>query len=360
MYLEWLQIGHVRILDQVRIEPGPRLNIFAGPNACGKTAFLESIHLLARARSFRTPRIQEVVRKGEETLQISARAGYRGSDQRVITGIEKGRGQVAIRYAGTPVRTVSEQARNLPLVLATPDSHILVTGTPKQRRHWLDWAMFHVEPTYLEHWRDYVRALRHRNSLLKEGVRDSGLFQIWEKTMARAGEAMAQARKGFIQELGLQLNEVAASRFPYEISVDITRGWPADTGLEECLARSRAGDRAAGFTRYGPHRADILFGCNGESLAARFSRGQIKLFVCLLMLAEGAVVEKLSDEPPVFLLDDYAAELDARASEYLLNRVMERGWQAFVTTTEFREPDRFPGQKRVFHVEHGEIAKVVE
>jgi DNA replication and repair protein RecF len=360
MHLEWLQIGHVRILNQVRIDPGPRLNIFAGPNAGGKTAFLESIHLLARARSFRTPRIQEVVREGETTLQVTARAGYRASDQRITTGIEKGRGQVAIRYAGAPVRTVSEQARNLPLVLATPDSHVLVTGTPKQRRHWLDWAMFHVEPSYLEHWRDFVRALRHRNSLLKESVRDSGLLQSWEIPMANAGEAMAQARQRFLQELGVALNEVTASRFPHEISVEVAAGWPAESRLEECLARGRAGDRAAGYSRYGPHRADILFCCDGENLAARFSRGQIKLFVCLLMLAEGAVVEKLTGESPVFLLDDYAAELDARGSEYLLDKVMEKGWQAFVTTTEFRELGRFPGLSRVFHVEHGEIAKVVE
>jgi DNA replication and repair protein RecF len=217
-----------------------------------------------------------------------------------------------------------------------------------------------VEPSYLEHWRDYVRALRHRNSLLKEGVHDRGLLQSWEWPMASAGEAMAQARQGFVQELGGVLNELTAPCFPHELSVDIIAGWPEDTGLEECLARARAGDGAAGFSRYGPHRADILFSCDGEALAARFSRGQTKLFVCLLMLAEGAAVEKLTGEAPVFLLDDYAAELDVQASGYLLDQVMERGWQTFVTTTEFRELGRFPGLTRLFHVEHGEIAKVIE
>ena len=164
----------------------------------------------------------------------------------------------------------------------------------------------------------------------------------------------------FVEELGGVLREVTAPRFPHIPSVGMATGWPTDAGLEECLAKARAGDRAAGFSRYGPHRADLLFYSGGETVAAHFSRGQIKLFVCLLMLAEGAVLEKLSGEPPVFLLDDYAAELDAQASTYLLDKLMDRGWQTFVTSTEFREHGRFRGLSRLFHVEHGEIAKVVE
>lgn len=360
MLLEWLQIAQVRILEQIRLEPGARLNLFVGPNAGGKTAFLEAIHLLARARSFRTPRIQEVVRNGLETLQVSARACYQGAQPAVTTGIEKGRGLVTIRYGGAPVRTVSEQARRLPVVLATPDSHELVTASPKQRRHWLDWAMFHVEPDYLGHWRDYVRALRHRNSLLKDGARDPGLYLGWERTLARSGTAIQQARQRFVDELGQALATLSTPVFNDAITLRLDPGWPTEVDLEQRLAQGREADRAAGFTRPGPHRADIHYLCNGQAPAARFSRGQIKLLVCLIMVAQGLVMEHLTGEAPVYLLDDYAAELDQNAGAYLLQTLLDRGWQAYITATEFREQAQFPQHCRVFHVEHGRILKVVE
>jgi len=360
MYLEWLQIGHVRNLENIRFEPGPGLNVFTGRNAAGKTAFLESIYLLARARSFRTPRIQEVVSRGHEFLQVSARAGYRASAFRVNTGIEKGRGRVLIRYNGSPVRTVSTQARSLPLVLVTPDSHELVSGGPKQRRHWLDWAMFHVEPSYLEDWREYMKALRHRNRLLKEGRRDAELYRGWEQAMARAGEAVQRARQGFLDDLQARLAPATAACFPGEVAVSLEGGWPAGSALQEWLAQERAADQAAGFSRGGPHRADVRFSSDGIPLAAQFSRGQIKLFVCLLMMAEAQLLEGLTGEPPVFLLDDYAAELDAQAGAGLLHDLASRGWQTFITATTLATTGDLPGPLRRFHVEHGTIAKVVE
>lgn len=360
MHLEWLQIGQVRNLEQVRVDACTGLNVFTGRNAGGKTAFLESIYLLSRARSFRTPRIQEVVRKGAPALQVTARAAYSGTAGPVVTGIEKGRGQGTIRFNGTPVRTVSEQARNLPLVAVTPDSHVLVTGSPKQRRHWLDWAMFHVEPDYLDHWREYMKALRHRNHLLKEGVRDAGLYRGWEKTLARYGEVVTTARRAFLAELTELVEASATQCLGPGVSVVMAEGWPKEWDFQECLDRSRGGDRAAGFSRFGPHRADIAFTWDGEALSARFSRGQIKLFVCLLIMAEAAVLEKFTGEPPLFLLDDYSAELDEETGALLLDRVVERGWQSFITTTVFREQNRLADRARVFHVEHGEIVKVVE
>lgn len=360
MYLEWLQIGHVRNLENVRLEPGPGLNVFTGRNAAGKTAFLEAIYLLSRARSFRTPRIREVVTRGHELLQVSARAGYRAADFHVNTGIEKGRGRVLIRYNGSPVKTVSTQARSLPLVLTTPDSHELVSGGPKQRRHWLDWAMFHVEPAYLEHWREYMKALRHRNSLLKQGRRDAEQYRGWEQAMATAGAAVTRGRQGFLEALQARLAPAAAACFAGKISVSLDAGWPAGDALQDWLAAERAADLAAGFSRGGPHRAEIRFSSDGDPLAAGFSRGQIKLFVCLLMIAEAQVLEGLTGEPPVFLLDDYAAELDEQAGAGLLQDLASRGWQVFVTATALAETGALPGPLTRFHVEHGTITKVIE
>ncbi|MEX2525559.1 MAG: DNA replication/repair protein RecF [Gammaproteobacteria bacterium] len=362
MYLEWLQTGNVRNLQQIRIDPGPGLNIFTGRNASGKTAILESLYLLGRARSFRTPRIQEVISREQETLHVSAGVMYSSSGLRVTTGLEKGRGQVTIRYNGSPVRTVSEQARYLPLVLVTPDSHYLVTGTPKQRRHWLDWAMFHVEPSYLEAWRDYFRALRHRNSLLKSGVRDPGAYRGWEASMGKAAAELARLRSEFIEELESALDEAPATFLEGpDVAVQHKSGWAAPLNeFTDFLAEARNQDREAGFTRYGPHRADLAFSVENIPISSLFSRGQIKMFVCRLIMAEARVLARMVGETPLFLQDDYTAELDNEACERLLSGLSDQGWQCFVNATEARQESILNGNIRRFHVEHGRVTKVVE
>ncbi len=361
MRLEWLRISHVRNLGQTRIEPGPGLNIFTGRNASGKTAILEAIYLLARARSFRTPRIREVVSHTQPLLQVSAGVAYGGSRQRATTGIEKGRGQILLRYNGNPVKTVSEQARHLPLVLVTPDSHRLLTGTPKQRRHWLDWAMFHVEPDYLKLWRDYFRALRNRNSLLKTGVRSASHYLGWEKTLAETGGRLNRMREGFVRALSDELEKPpAATLGGPPVTLSIEPGWPAQTDLAEILADGREGDILAGYSRFGPHRADLTFVGEGGPVSKLFSRGQIKLFVCRLIMAQARVLQHLTGESPLFLLDDYIAELDSVASEALLDGLAEQGWQCFLNATDFREQGRIRADIQRFHVEHGQVIKMVK
>lgn len=360
MYLEWLRIQHVRNLGQASIDPGPVLNVFTGCNASGKTAILESLYLLARARSFRTPRIQEVIGRGNPSLLVSAGLVFHASGIRVTTGIEKGHGQVSIRYNGSPVRTVSEQARQLPLVLITPDSHRLLTGTPKQRRHWLDWAMFHVEPTYLGQWRDYFRALRHRNSLLKAASQDAGAYRGWERSMAASGERLTALRQDFIRDLAQALSEdPAADLEGPDVNLELEPGWTG-ADLVEFLSDTRGRDREAGYTRHGPHRADVAFRSEGRAAAGLLSRGQIKLYVCRLGMAEACVLERRLGEPPLFLLDDYRAELDSAATERLLHGLQQQAWQCFLNATEFPEYGGLSGDIRRFHVEHGEPGKVVE
>jgi len=119
-------------------------------------------------------------------------------------------------------------------------------------------------------------------------------------------------------------------------------------------------DRAAGFTRYGPHRADLVFLSDGVPVSGRFSRGQVKLFVCRLIMAEALVLERLGGEPPLYLQDDYTAELDNEACDRLLFALSKTGWQCYLNTTEREKRGFLSDDVEWFHVEHGQVAKVVE
>ena len=360
MHLDWLQINKVRNLSDIKLEVRPRLNLFTGKNASGKTAILESIYLLARAKSFRTPRIQEVVTEGGESLQISAGV-TRAQAGKATVGVEKGRGRILLRNNGTTVKTVSEQARKFPIVLINPDTHLLVTGTPKMRRHWLDWAMFHVEQNYLENWRSYIKALRHRNALLKAGERKAETFYGWEQTMATTAAKLSEMRWGFTQKLQEIVNLLLNKEFNGGFDIKLYAGTgKEESNFREYLEKERVNDQLHGFTRYGPHRADLEFSYLGEKVAARFSRGQIKLFVSMLVLAEARVIAENTGENPVVLIDDYATELDNNASEYLLTSLYESLFQVFAATINQKEKQPAFHETARFHVEHGKVQKVVK
>jgi len=354
MKMEWMQIQQVRNLGDLQLLPGPAINLITGPNASGKTSILEAIFLLARARSFRTPRIQDVIQHQKKSLLVSARI-MGDKNEKIFTGIEKEYGKTTIRYQGDKIKVTSEQARNIPLVIVTQDSHNLVTAGAKTRRHWLDWAMFHVEPNYLEKWKHYMKALRQRNALLKNQERRRDLYRGWEEAMVESGSYLTAARESFITQMSDRLLQITANMFPESVAMRLTRGWPEMKSYGETLEDSWHSDMRSSYTRAGPHQADIKITNKNKEIASFYSRGQIKLFVCFMMMAQSRVFIERTGIKPLVLVDDVTAELDSFASERLLNFLMDEGVQAVLTTT---ETVKLPGSApncQVFHVEQGRI-----
>ena len=358
MQFDLLKVSYVRNLTNINIEPSAYINIIVGPNASGKTALLEAIHLLARARSFRTPHIKDVIQHNQDTLRVIANISNT-KKRGVSTGIEKSYGNTVIRHNGESLKTVSEQVKNIPLIVITPDSHLLVTGSPRERRHWLDWAMFHVEPSYIDVWRNYQKALRNRNLLLKSSGNNQQITG-WERSMWKAALVLDEYRRKFVEELQAQLSAVVKEIFPVRPRLRFNNGGSSDILFEEYLFKDREKDRQLGYTKCGPHKADIRFLAGDLLLAQVYSRGQIKKFVTALLLAQAKTSELIIGEKPVFLIDDYAAELDGRARLELLTSLKTYGGQVFLTSTENDEALTNLGEASLFHVEHGNINKVVK
>lgn len=359
MHIEWLQVQNVRNLTDVIIEPSAGINIFEGPNASGKTAILEAIHFLSRARSFRTPRANEVIQHEKETLLVTAKIQHPRLG-RVKTGVERRQSRTSILYNGESVKKLSQQASNIPLILIAPDTHRLITGTPKNRRHWLDWALFHVEPTYLKAWYDYHRSLRHRNSLLKKGVSRGEQLSGWEYLMVEAANKINLLRGDFIKQLQQIVRDYTREIFPSQPSLTLLSGWPKEQSLSVCLESGRESDKQIGYTRHGVHRADIEFLDNSYSLASTYSQGQIKLFVAILLVAQARLFEERTGEKPFFLIDDFAAELDAQSRTAFISLLIKQESQVFLTTTEANSAIVSAESSIMFHVEHGTLTKVIK
>ena len=358
MRFDTLNVNYVRNIDNIQIQPSAGLNLIIGPNASGKTALLEAMHLLSRARSFRTPRIKEVIQREQKVLQVSAKISKLGKGL-VSTGIEKGHGSTAIKYRGEQLKTVSEQANNIPLITFTPDSHVLVTGGPKERRHWLDWALFHVEPKYIGTWRDYQKALRNRNNLLKNGG-SAPQMRGWESRMVDEAKALDGFREVFTKKLQQQLNITAREVFSNLPDLSIKKSYPDSQSFAEHLEREREKDRQIGYTRYGPHKIDIVFKAKEVLIAQSYSRGQIKRFIASLLVAEARSYQEINGEKPVLLIDDFAAELDAGGRQDLLSLLKAYGGQIFLTSTEMLEDISLSDEGSVFHVERGSFNKMIK
>lgn len=359
MHIEYLQAQNVRNLTNIELAPGSRLNLFIGPNASGKTALLEAIYILSRGRSFRTPRMAEVIQHQKESLLVAANL-IQSHSKSVRTGVEKLPGKTIIRYDGEIIKKTSDQAKNLPVILIAPDTHRLITGEPRQRRHWLDWGMFHVEPGYLNLWQDYHKSLRQRNVLLKSERFDGDLLAGWEMSMSDAGTRISRLRINFISKIQEATKEISVNKDMHPPDFKYFQGWSDGQELKDCLGRERQTDRQFGFTRSGVHRADIEFFIDGHPLSAVLSRGRIKQFVATLLLAQSVVIQNTTGQKPVVLIDDFGAEIDAATRSRLIHLLLERDIQAFITSTE-HNPELVDHQGvEVFHVEHGKLQKMVK
>jgi len=355
---EELRLSDFRNFDQAILRPGPALNILSGPNASGKTAVLEAIHLLCRGRSFRTSRVRELIRHGHTRLQALAWLRAPGG-RRVALGVERDTTQTRLRYDGNPVRNLSDHARHLPLVLITPDSHDFINGGPQQRRRWLDWALFHVEPDYIACWQACFQALRQRNALLRRQAPASGLAS-WEETLARQTECLDRLRQRFVTRLSREFDQVVTELLGSGGNLGYLPGRDDSVDYRQLLADGRERDRESGFTRAGPHRSDLVLRFRDRQARSILSRGQAKLFIAGIMLAWARLLGQDGDHP-LLLVDDLPAELDEAARQRFLRILAETGAQTFVTAIDpgLLSLEHWPAVTR-FHVEQECRTEVVQ
>jgi len=358
MRLESLEVRNLRILTELDCTPCEGLNVFVGANGSGKTSILESIHILGSGRSFRTYRLGELVQRGAAWLRVRGElAGEDGA--RTPVGVERGAEGLRIRVSGASVRSASMLARQLPLIVVSPDSQRLLTDGAELRRQLVDWALFHVEPGYLPVLQQYRRALRQRNAALREGAGDEALA-AWSRSLAEAGEALHAQRARFVAEILPVYGETLSELLPMAVDIEYRAGWDTAEGLAAALESGRATDRRRGFTGVGPHRADLRFRVDGAAAHQVFSRGEGKLFVVALVLAQGRFLRDTEGRRAVVLVDDLASELDEDSRSRFFAQLEALGAQSFVTTV---SRDLVKGAHsqavRMFHVERAKPLKLV-
>ncbi len=356
MRLSQLQIKNFRNLEKIQLTPVSEVNLILGDNASGKTSLLESIYYLSHIRSFRTQHVTDLILRQSPYLQLVAQ--IETSDQQIIPlGIRRSRNKSEIRVNKQPVKRVSEIAAQFPVLAIHPDSYKLITGSPSQRRQYLDWGVFHVEHGFFQAWQRFKKSLMQRNAALKSKQK-LDVCQWWNKEINNTAHYIDQLRQQYFEKLEPYFNELTQQFFIND-SVDIgyKRGWPVDMDLSELLEVNLQKERLKGYTYYGPHRAEVTIKVNGQSAQTCISRGQQKTLVALMRLAQAMQFTEATNDSCVLLYDDLAAELDANHRDKILTVLSKMNIQLFLTAIEKQQIDLSAWQvKKTFHVEHGNLS----
>jgi len=355
MALEWLQVGDFRCIQQAQIEPAGEINLIRGRNASGKTSLLEAIFFLGRGRSFRSAKVEALIRDGSGAFTVVGRSHREGRG--VTVGVKGQKGGTEARIDGGKADSLADLAEAVAVQVIDPEVHKLIEEGPGRRRRFLDWGVFHVEHGFLEAWRRYRRALKQRNAGLKQGLRGDALTG-WEEQMVQAGIEVGEKRQTYLEKLNQQLREVGGRLVDEEIQVAYHPGWFGDRGFEEALEGARSRDEDYRTTHVGPHRGDVVIKMGSQRARDRVSRGQQKLLASALILSQMALHYQTDGNPGVMLLDDPGAELDRDSLTRLLQVIQELPAQRFVTALPEQELSGLKPAK-TFHVEQGAVREMI-
>jgi DNA replication and repair protein RecF len=351
MSLELIRISHLRNIREMELTPSAGVNLIWGANGSGKTSILEAIYLLGRGVSFRNRQSGSYIQSGEDHLDLFARVNAQ-QGRTVSVGLRKGRSESEARVDGKRVRSVSELAKNLPISIITPKTHEILERGPQYRRRFLDWGVFHVEHGYRSLVERYQRALQQRNAALRKRIMETA---VWDRELCEAGGEINRIRERYLEQLQVELEKVMSRLLAdREIQLEWRRGWPAEETLEQAMERAKKEDVSRGYTKFGPHRADLVVRLDGELVEKRASRGQQKLTVAAMHLAQAGVARESAGVKTVIIVDDLPAELDAANRNALMRELSTGTQQVFVTGIE-QEIFQDTPMERVFHVEHGAL-----
>jgi len=352
MSLSLLSIHNLRNIQSAQIEPSPRLNLLLGANGSGKTSLLEAIYLLGRGKSFRSAYSRRIVSYNHPTLTVFAKASTKSGAFNTL-GIQINDGKFRAKLNGKFEQKSSTLAAVIPLLFISPDGDKLIKGSPRQRRRFIDWGLFHVEHEFLSVWQRYNRILQQRNAVLRQ--KSVAMLVSWDEQLVDAAlklnlfrlnyvENLVRLTKSFMQQL-LGIDTV---EFSYQ------SGWRRGENFEDVLKASIESDIRLGFTQKGPHRADLVMKIDGRAAAEYLSGGQQKLAACSLLLAQASVFNQYKQESCVILVDDLPSELDLQHRHLFMDLLYSIGGQVFVTATDSNllQLAAYP-EKKTFHVEHG-------
>jgi len=355
-------INNFRNIKQASFNFSEDLNLVSGKNAAGKSSILEALGYLVSGRSFRTNKQNLLINHDSEQLVLF---GELSNQDKIGIGYSRNSKRKAIKINQQATKNLSQLALILPVQTISPESYHLVDSGPLERRKYLDWLLFHVEQSYQQDWSQFNRLLKQRNSLLRQVKQGQPIknLEAWNKGFISQSLKITSYRQKLLLKLepklkGL-LRKVDFNSF-HSISLSYAAGHQND--LANQLFNNQERDITFGSTQNGPHRSDLVIKFDSDLAKDVLSRGQKKLLINCLYLAQTELLKELSGKDSLFIIDDFTSELDELNQSLLIKTLKEqKNVQIFVSCL---HPNMISflikeyNSAKMFHVEHGVIQEI--
>jgi DNA replication and repair protein RecF len=361
--IQYLQLYQFRNYSEVELSVDASIIVLTGPNGSGKTNLLEAISLLVPGKGLRGSPIQELTYQPSLSSQTnnnkndtyhtldeqhvawsvnSTILGYSGV-QRLTTGILQAGGRRVVKCDGKSIGSSQNLSQYMSIIWLTPQMDLLFLATSKERRRYLDRAVYHFDPEHAQRLTQYEQLVKERLRLLKEGRYDTLWLGALEQQMGELAVAIAASRQqtiAYIQQ-SLDCYEGLFPRATISVAgvVEESLSTMPALQLEEWLVlqweKERDLDRNTGRTRTGIHRSDLLvWHREKQRVAAECSTGEQKALLLSLLLALVQAQATWRQALPIILLDEVIAHLDSKKREALLSDLRQFGAQCWLTGTD--------------------------
>ena len=340
MIFEQVKIENLRNIKSLEFTPTPGFNLITGANGVGKTALLEAIHVVVRGRSFRTNLTDSLIQHDQTGFLVYSRVhdGFRN----VSLAVQKSHQQpVRMKFANEVIQRISTVAQAIPVQSIQPTIADLVFGSPRIRREWLDWGVFHQEPDFHMATRRWRRSMEQRNAALRQG--DANAAVSWDASLGKYGDVVTDYRRSYLEKLQPFLDQ-ALSELSVNLKLDLSlvQGF-SGSSLTEDLKRSFKRDLQLRVTQAGPQRADVRLRLRVDKevltdASSTLSRGQGKIAAYAMKIAETKIL-KIMNKSTLYLIDDIDSELDEHHLNKLIELLMATDAQVIATTTS--SPSKF-------------------
>lgn len=370
--LEFLSLHHFRNYPQLELDlTGHQKVALIGPNAQGKSNFLEAIYVMAFASSFRTSRMPELIHWNAQGFSVRCRCRRERGDDFLLGYETRKNGKRLIQYNHTYQKRLIDYIGHLKLVLFSQGDLNLITGPPHRRRLYMDLLLIQCKPGYYKLLQSYNRVMKQRNVLLKSFKDYRSLaaipqtqkdhLDLWDTQLSQLAALVVQQRKMMLDALLplIKQKHVEMSGLYEELDLEYRSAITdmSAEGILDLLHQKRRQDIFRAQTSVGPHRDDVIIKYVKRDLKAVGSQGQIRTAALAMKVAELCYVKEKIGEYPILLLDDVFSELDIRRQQLLVEQISYDGLQSFITTTHLDQTVEklLKEQGLILHVREGKI-----
>lgn len=357
MIIKNFQLHNFRNISELSFNPSTEFNFIIGENGSGKSSLLEGIYLLSHGKAYRNHLNKKVIQYGQSQTTAFAHIVDLKSATAHQIGLTKFLNQEnQIKMDGEKITKQSELAHHLPIQLITPETFAILMDGPQIRRRYIDWGGFHHFPNFTSIWIKTKQLLKQRNALLK-AKENPNLLQYWNQQLIEATLKLTEFRAQYVNQLKFYLNKTLTLFFPdWSIEIEFYPGWNENYSYEEVLTKQLDHDLFTGYTSSGAHKADLRLKLDKVAVEDRFSRGQLKLLICTLKLAQGEFYSHFKKQPCIYLIDDLFSELDRKNQKLLFDYLRTLQAQVFITALETHLIEPFSHQNdKIFFIKSGII-----